>query len=44
MLKQPVFINSIASISALGTTSDEIWNNYLHENSLFQKFDANNKQ
>ncbi|WP_329805903.1 beta-ketoacyl synthase N-terminal-like domain-containing protein [Flavobacterium facile] len=43
MLKQPVFINSIASISALGTTSAEIWNNYLHENSLFQKMDANQK-
>ena len=43
MLKQPVFINSFASISALGTTSDEIWNNYLHENSLFQKIDANQK-
>lgn len=44
MLKQPIFINSIASISALGTTSDEIWNNYLHENSLFQKMNANEKQ
>ena len=43
MLKQPVFINSIASISALGTSSAEIWNNYLHENSLFQKMDANQK-
>jgi 3-oxoacyl-[acyl-carrier-protein] synthase II len=43
MLKQPVFINSIASISALGTTSVEIWNNYLHENSLFQKLEANQK-
>lgn len=43
MLKQPVFIHSIASISALGTGSEEIWNNYLHENSLFQKLDANNK-
>ena len=44
MLKQPVFINSIASISALGTTSAEIWNNYLHENSLFQKMEANKRQ
>ncbi len=43
MLKQPVFIHSIASISALGTSSDEIWNNYLHENALFQKLHANNK-
>ena len=43
MLKQPVFINSIASISALGTTSAEIWDNYLHQNSLFQKMDANHK-
>lgn len=44
MLKQPVFIHSITSISALGTTSAEIWNNYLHENSLFQKMIANDKQ
>lgn len=43
MLKQPVFINSIASISALGTSPAEIWANYLHENSLFQKLDANQK-
>lgn len=43
MLKQPVFIHSIASISALGTSPEEIWNNYVHENSLFQRFDANNK-
>ena len=44
MLKQPVYINSIASISALGITSAEIWNNYLHENSLFQKLDATKKE
>ncbi len=43
MLKQPVFINSIASISALGNSPAEIWANYLHENSLFQKLDANQK-
>lgn len=43
MLKQPVFINSIASISALGTSMAEIWDNYLHENSLFQKVEANQK-
>ena len=43
MLKQPVFIHSMASISALGTTSAEIWANYLHENSLFQKLNANEK-
>ncbi|WP_353168244.1 beta-ketoacyl synthase N-terminal-like domain-containing protein [Flavobacterium sp.] len=44
MLKQPVFINSIASVSALGTTSAEIWDNYLHKNSLFQKLTANKKE
>ena len=43
MLKQPVYIHSIASISALGTTSAEIWANYLHDNSLFQKLEANKK-
>jgi 3-oxoacyl-[acyl-carrier-protein] synthase II len=44
MLKQPVYIHSIASISALGMTSAEIWNNYLHENSLFQKLEASKKK
>lgn len=44
MLKQPVYIHSIASISALGITSAEIWNNYLHENSLFQKIEATKKE
>jgi 3-oxoacyl-(acyl-carrier-protein) synthase len=44
MLKQPVYIHSIASISALGITSAEIWANYLHKNSLFQKLTANNKE
>lgn len=43
MLKQPVYINSIASISALGTTATEIWANYLHDNSLFQKLEATKK-
>ncbi|WP_396165923.1 beta-ketoacyl synthase N-terminal-like domain-containing protein [Flavobacterium sp.] len=44
MLKQPVYIHSIASISALGITSAEIWDNYLHKNSLFQKLTANKKE
>ena len=44
MLKQPVYINSIASISALGTIPTEIWANYLHKNSLFQKLEANKKE
>ena len=43
MLKQPVYINSIATVSALGTTSAEIWANYLHDNSLFQKLETNKK-
>jgi 3-oxoacyl-(acyl-carrier-protein) synthase len=44
MLKQPFYIHSIASISALGITSAEIWDNYLHKNSLFQKLTANKKE
>ncbi|MFM7682879.1 MAG: beta-ketoacyl synthase N-terminal-like domain-containing protein, partial [Bacteroidota bacterium] len=44
MLKQPVYINSITSISALGMTSAEIWENYLYENSLFQKLEATKKE
>lgn len=44
MLKQPVYIHSIASISALGITSAEIWDNYLHKNSLFQKLEVTKKE
>lgn len=44
MLKQPVYIHSIASISALGITSAEIWANYLQKNSLFQKQTSNKKE
>jgi 3-oxoacyl-(acyl-carrier-protein) synthase len=44
MLRQPVYIHSIASISALGMTSAEIWSNYLHENSLFQKLETSKKE
>ena len=44
MLKQPVYIHSIASISALGSTSDEIWKTYLHNKSLFQKLEATKKE
>lgn len=43
MLKQPVFIHSIASISAFGSTTAQIWDHYLHPNSLFQKRAANQK-
>ena len=35
MLKQPIYIHSCASISALGTDKEEIWNNYLTNNHLF---------
>ncbi|MFY8096562.1 MAG: beta-ketoacyl synthase N-terminal-like domain-containing protein [Flavobacterium sp.] len=35
MLKEPIYIQSYASISALGTDKEEIWNNYLTNNHLF---------
>ena len=37
MLKQPVYIQSCASISALGKTPSEIWDNYIHSKALFQE-------
>ncbi|WP_291275516.1 beta-ketoacyl synthase N-terminal-like domain-containing protein [Flavobacterium sp.] len=37
MLKQPIYIHSCASISALGTDKEEIWNSYLTNNHLFTK-------
>lgn len=44
MLKQPVYIHSLASISALGSSKEEIWQNYLHENALFTSLPANEKE
>tara|TARA_R100001369_G_scaffold29172_4_gene52657 strand:+ start:146227 stop:147381 length:1155 start_codon:yes stop_codon:yes gene_type:complete len=38
-LKTPVYINSIASISPLGTTSEEIWNNYKNDQHYISKHD-----
>lgn len=35
MLKDKIFISSFASISALGNTSDEVWQNYLKGKPLF---------
>ena len=37
MLKEPIYIQSYASISALGTDKEEIWNSYLTNNHLFTK-------
>jgi 3-oxoacyl-[acyl-carrier-protein] synthase II len=44
MLKQTVFIHSISSISALGVTEQEIWENYLSDEPLFETMKANEKQ
>lgn len=40
-LKEPISITSIASISALGNSQEEIWNNYLNDNHFIseKKFD-----
>lgn len=35
-LKKPVSITSISTISALGSTQDEIWNNYKNQQTFFQ--------
>jgi len=43
MLKQPVYIHSLASISALGSSKEEIWKNYLHPKALFSTLKANEK-
>ncbi|WP_396187876.1 beta-ketoacyl synthase N-terminal-like domain-containing protein [Flavobacterium sp.] len=40
MLKQPIYIHSCASVSALGTDKEEIWNNYLTNNHLFTKMNV----
>jgi len=40
-LKNPISITSIGTISPLGKTSEEIWENYLSEEHFFQKKDIN---
>ena len=36
-LKEPISITSIASISALGNSQEEIWNNYLNDNHFISE-------
>ncbi|MEY2701628.1 MAG: hypothetical protein RLY43_261 [Bacteroidota bacterium] len=43
MLKQPVYIHSLCSLSALGSTKEEVWINYLHPKALFSTLKANEK-
>lgn len=38
-MKTPIYVNSIASISPLGTTSEEIWNNYKNDEHYISKHD-----
>ncbi|RKS55206.1 3-oxoacyl-(acyl-carrier-protein) synthase [Gillisia mitskevichiae] len=38
-MKNPVYINSIASISPLGTSREEIWNNYKTDEHFIEKQD-----
>lgn len=43
-MKNPVYINSIASISPLGTSSEEIWNNYKTDRHFIKKHDFSNNE
>ncbi len=38
-LKNPINITSISTISPLGYTEDEIWNNYKNQGTCFQNYD-----
>lgn len=40
MLKEPIYIQSCNSISALGIDKEEIWKNYLTKNHLFTKLSS----
>lgn len=40
MLKEPIYIQSCNSISALGRDKEEIWKNYLTKNHLFTKLSS----
>ena len=43
MLKQPIYIHSLSSLSALGSAKEEVWKNYLHPKALFSTLKANEK-
>ena len=34
LIKEPIYITSFASISSLGSSADEVWNNYLKPESF----------
>ncbi|MFD0863466.1 beta-ketoacyl synthase N-terminal-like domain-containing protein [Sungkyunkwania multivorans] len=38
-MKHPIAITSISSISSLGSTSDEVWKNYLRKDHLIKELD-----
>lgn len=43
-LQQPIYINSFASISALGSSEEEVWKSYLEPRSFFQKTKINQEE
>lgn len=40
-MKTPVYINSISSVSPLGKTSEEIWENYKNQKHFIKKYNFN---
>ena len=40
-MKQPISITSIASISPLGNSPEDVWNNYKNDNHFFSKKEGN---
>jgi 3-oxoacyl-(acyl-carrier-protein) synthase len=43
-LQQPISISGISSVSALGSTSNEVWNSYLQGTPLFNKVRLNRSE
>ncbi|WP_420603821.1 beta-ketoacyl synthase N-terminal-like domain-containing protein [Flagellimonas sp.] len=44
MLKEPISITALSSISALGSSSEEVWKSYLDENHFFSEINVGNQK
>ncbi len=44
MLKEPISITALSSISALGSTSEEVWSSYLDENHFLSEINIGNQK
>ncbi len=44
MIKEPISITALSTISALGSTPDEVWNSYLNDDHCFSEVDLGHQK